>query len=155
MSKRFTKVTSSLWRSTRFNGLSDDGKLAFLFFLTCEHNCSAGAYALPDGYALSDLNWSADRYGKARAELVAAEAIAFDPNTSEYFIPGWFRHCPPMNKSHEQGILRMLSEIESPQIAEMAQSEFDAAYPIHRDPPKGSNVTHELLKQRGFGGGRA
>ena len=57
MSKRFTKVHPAIWRSQRFMGLaSNDAKLLHLYFLTSEHQNSAGAYVIPDGYVAADLS---------------------------------------------------------------------------------------------------
>jgi hypothetical protein len=53
--REFSKVSPSLWRSARFAGLSDKGKIGFVYFCTNAHVTSAGVYVLPDGYACSDL----------------------------------------------------------------------------------------------------
>jgi hypothetical protein len=133
MSKRFTKVYSALWRSARFNGLpGSDAKLAYLYLLTNDHQSSIGAYPLPDGYAMADLDWSLDRYHEARAALDEGGLIAFDANASTVYIRRWFVHSPPMNEKHAAGCQRLICELESVPIAEMVQADFDAAETVRK-----------------------
>jgi hypothetical protein len=127
-SKRFSKVYPALWRSKRFTGLSSsDCKLLYLYLLTSEHQTSAGAYAIPDGYVATDMAWDLERYREARDELVKAGLIAFDPETTEVYIERWFKHSPPMNNKHAQGIQRLIGEIESEAILLKAQEQFEVA----------------------------
>src|SRR5262245_50747384 len=125
----YSKVSPLIWRSERFMGLdSDDGRLLYLYLLTCEHQNSAGAFRLPDGYARVDLRWEQERYVKARAELVAADLIAFDTKTSVVAIQRWFQHNPPMNEKHFAGTLRLLDGLESDSIAQEVRASLTAAW---------------------------
>lgn len=157
MSKRFSKVSPAVWRSKRFNGLSgSDAKLLYLYLVTCEHQSSAGAYEMPDGYAIADLAWELPRYQQARDELIAAELIAFDDDTSTVYVRRWFKHSPPMNEKHAQGIQRIIGELESQIIAEQVQEEFDEATanrnPIDDKPNVSPALMEALNRQsRGFG----
>lgn len=128
MSGRFSKVHGrALWRSKRFLGLSDsDAKLLLFYFMTSEHQTSAGAYAIPDGYAVADLGWELKRYHKARAQLVEAELIAFDEETDTVYVERWFKHNPAQNIKHAIGIRRQIEELESEVIAAKVQTDFDA-----------------------------
>lgn len=117
----FSKISPALWQSKRFNTLpSDDGRYLYLYLLTNEHQTSAGAYRLPDGYATNDLRWEFSRYEKARQELANAELIVFDETESVVMITRWFKHNPPMSESHFIGIGRMLERLPSQMILEAA-----------------------------------
>jgi hypothetical protein len=97
----FTKVSPTLWRSCRFADLqSDDGKFLFLYLLTCAHQNSAGCFWLPDGYACNDLRWDVKRYRSASQVLIDAGFIQFDKINQVVLIERWFKHIPPMNRSH-------------------------------------------------------
>jgi hypothetical protein len=125
----YSKVSPLVWRSERFMGLqSDDGKLLYLYLLTCEHQNSAGAFRLPDGYACVDLRWEPERYVKARAELIAADLIAFDEKASVVAIRRWFQHNPPMNEKHFAGTLRLLDGLQSDSIAQEVRASLTAAW---------------------------
>jgi hypothetical protein len=100
MSKReFSKVSPALWRSGRFTGLEcSTAQVLYLYFLSCEHQNSAGCFRLPDGYACSDLGWSLETYQSARDKLITAELITVDLVTAEIYVDRWLKHNPPMNE---------------------------------------------------------
>ena len=118
----FSKISPALWQSQRFNTLpSDDGRYLYLYFLTCEHQNSAGCYRISDGYACDDLQWPQERYLKARSQLIAADLIAFDYDCLVVMICRWFKHNPPMNEKHFIGIERVLEKLPSATIQKAAQ----------------------------------
>ncbi len=125
----FSKISPSVWRSSRFKDLaSDDGRYLYLYYLTCEHQTSAGAYRLPDGYACDDLNWTLERYQAAREALQVADLIAFDDDTSVVMIRRWFKHNPPMSESHLLGIERVIERLESFSIMEAVTLNLNEAW---------------------------
>ena len=127
MSRReFSKVSPVIWRSKRFLALPDDGcRLLQLFFMTCQHQNSAGCFRLPEGYACADLpGWSVEAYRVARAHLEAAELIVHDGQTEEIFVVGWFMFNPPMNPKHAASIITRISAIESDRVREIVEYEF-------------------------------
>jgi len=124
----FNKVSPTLWQSRRFLSLpSSDGRLLFLYFLTCPHNNSAGCFWLPDDYALHDLAWEQDRYDAERQSLIAAEMVDHDAENEVVLIERWFHHNPSMNKSHRVGILRQLEKVSSDRLREKAFDALEAA----------------------------
>lgn len=128
MSKReFSKVAPIVWRSRRFLALpSDRARLLLLYYLTSQHQNSAGAYRVPEGYAISDLGWSLDDYRSARKALVDVELVFYDEETEEVYVAGWFKVCPPMNDKHASGTMSRIAEIESDTIREALEAEFTA-----------------------------
>lgn len=128
MSRReFSKVSPAVWRSKRFLALrTDRGRLLLLYYMTSQHQNSAGAYKLPEGYAISDLGWAVESYRDARTELQDAGLIYYDPETEEVYVTGWFKVCPPMNDKHASGTMARISEIESDTLREVLEAEFTA-----------------------------
>jgi hypothetical protein len=117
--REFSKISPSVWRSARFTSLpSDDARYLYLYLLSCEHQSSAGAYRLPEGYASVDLNWTTERYSVALASLVAADLVVHDASASVVMIRRWFKHNPPMSESHLTGIERVIERLESADIAD-------------------------------------
>lgn len=128
MTRLFSKVSPAVWGSGRFMQLAtNEAKLLYLYLLTNEHLNSAGAYRLKEGYALADLGWSQSDYREAMALLVEAELIAHDVGTSEVYILRWFKHNPPQNEKHSQGCQRILGQLDSERISELAFADFEDA----------------------------
>lgn len=119
--REYSKVSPVLWQSHRFNSLpSDEGRYLYLYLLTNEHQNSAGCYRLRDGTACDDLQWTKERYSKARSLLMAADLIQYDPGGSVIMITRWFKHNPPMNEDHYLGIVRILERLPSEVIVTAA-----------------------------------
>lgn len=129
MTKRdFTKVSPNVWRSNRFRKLeSSDAQLLYLYFLTCEHQNSAGCFRIPDGYACADLGWNINRYVQARDHLVTGDMVSFDADAEVIYVHRWFKHSPPMNDKHAQGTMRLISEIENDDLREKVEADFELA----------------------------
>ena len=150
--REYSKVSPKLWRSKRFRSLaSDDARLLYLFLLTCEHQTSAGCFRLPDAYAAADLGWDADRLEGARAPLIP-DMIAHDAETEECFVRRWFRHNPPTNQKHLKGVQRIISELDSDHVREVAEEELsdhierpaDADNPLDNAQPFPVHNSHLL-----------
>lgn len=138
----FSKVAPALWQSQRFLALTDEQRLLFLYFLTCEHQNSAGTYRLPDGYACTDLSWTPEKYKVARATLVEADLIIFDEKEQIVAIRRWFQHNPPMNDKHRKGVLNILQKL--PQVA--CVQEMKEALEAEVQP---ANDSADMTKSRG------
>lgn len=128
MSREFSKISPKVWRSKRFLALpSDDPRYLLLFILSSPHQTSAGYFKMPDAYGAADMSWPVDKFRASRAQLVEAGLLAFDAATDEYFLPGWFAFNKPMNASHQKAIVRLVSEIESDTVREVAEAELQPA----------------------------
>ena len=129
--RQFSKVSPAVWRSKRFTDLADPwAQLLYVYFLTCEHQNSAGCFRLPDGYASADLGWPVDAYQAARSMLVNAGLITFDAETSEIYVDRWFKHNPAMGDKHATGAGRLIGRIESDALREKVEAEFMLAEDI-------------------------
>ena len=132
----FSKVSPSVWDSTRFRELpNDEARYLYLYLLTSKHQSSAGAFGLPRGYALVDLGWEGQAFAAARDSLIAADMIQFDPATDEYRICRWFKHNPPQNAKHRIGITTTIYRLNSDLIREDALTELETLCPEPPTPP--------------------
>jgi hypothetical protein len=156
MTAKFTKVSPALWRSARFKALGDQGKLLMAYYLTCEHVSSAGAYRIPEGYALTDLGWTASDYRAARLALAAAGLIAFDEETETVYVERWFKHSPPMNPKHALGVMSVIGTIEPDEIREKVEADFSAADEARKQAaitadPKITALSQSMRRVTGYG----
>ena len=126
--RKFSMISPAIWRPGRFLALGDpNAQVLYLYFLTCEHQNSAGCFRLPDGYACADLGWQLPQYVEVRQKLVAGEMIAFDAETSTIYVERWFQHCAAMSDKHAVGIRKTISAIESDVIREKVEADFEAS----------------------------
>jgi len=126
--REFSKVCPQIWESKRFRSLADDSaRLAYLYLLTNGHQTSAGCYRLPPAYACADMGWEPDQYDAALRALLDAQLVQVDWDTSEVFIPRWFKHNPPTNEKHAKGTTRLVEKIQSDRLRELAGQELQEA----------------------------
>lgn len=131
--RKFSMVSPAIWRPGRFLSLGDPkAQVLYLYFLTCEHQNSAGCFRLPDGYASADLDWPVAQYVTVRQTLIEGEMIAFDPATSTIYVERWFHHCAAMSDKHATGIRRVISAIESDLIREKVEADFEASETLRK-----------------------
>ena len=124
----YTKVSPSIWSSSRFRGLdSVHGRYAMLYLLTNAHQNSIGCYRVTAAYACDDMGFTVAEWDSALSALEGAELIAADPETSEIFIRRWFVHNPPTNPKHLLGSRRLVDKIKSDALRALVGEELDAA----------------------------
>jgi hypothetical protein len=123
--REFSKVSPMVWRNRVFASLpSADAKLAYFYFLTCEHQNSGGSYRVLDGYAAADLGCPVSEWAAARREVEAAGLIIYDEHFSEVYIRDWFRENPITNNKHALGTERLISNLDSDKVREAAEADF-------------------------------
>lgn len=149
-------VSRTIWRSSRFGSLTAHrDKLAFFYYLTCEHMTASGCYRLPDGYAIADLGWSLEEYVKARQALQAAGLIDRDDETQEIYVERWLANNPPQNQKHATGIRNVIYGIESDVLREKVEADFLDAWqpnPLDNHPSqRGGGLTETAYFRSGRG----
>jgi hypothetical protein len=92
---RYRKIDPRIWNDEKFRALSDDGKLAFLFFLTHPHMTALGAMrgTLP-GLA-AELGWGAKRFTAAAKESIDLGIVEACDTASWIGIPNFLRYNEP------------------------------------------------------------
>jgi hypothetical protein len=122
--REFTKLNPAIFDDSRFRSVSWIEKTVYLYLMGGKHQTSAGCYKIPDGYAATDLNCDIETYAAARRALVTVGLVAFDEATSEIYILGWFIENPICNPKHAAGTERLIMQIESEVIQEVAGADF-------------------------------
>lgn len=104
----YSKIDSLFWRDQKNRKLSDDGKLLFLYLLTCPHRSSIGLYYLPEQYVASDIKWTLERVQKGFKELLQNGCVKYDKDNEIVFIKNFLRYNSFENSNQIRGALKHL-----------------------------------------------
>ncbi|RKQ70138.1 hypothetical protein [Oceanibaculum indicum] len=130
MSREFAPVSPTLWRSAKWRSLkTEDARVMFLYLITNTHVSSIGCYALPMGYAATDLRWAPERVTAALTELCDADLIGHDAREELVRVVKYLRHSPIANSKHGLGAIRVaLALPESPQKRLVCRDLLESPY---------------------------
>ncbi|MDZ7868802.1 MAG: hypothetical protein U5L02_06290 [Rheinheimera sp.] len=104
----YGKISTSIWRSKKFNGLASDSERLFYFYLhTCQHVNSVGCYSLPIGYIMADLDWTKKAAIEAIDSLSKAGLIAYDSEESLLRLVDYLKHDQFTNPKHAAGAVKI------------------------------------------------
>jgi len=103
----YGKISTSIWRSKKFKGVSDNDRLFYLYLHTCPHVNSVGCYVLPIGYIQADLGWSEKAINKCIDSLSKAYLIAYNKTEELIRIIGFVDHDPFTNEKHAKGAIKI------------------------------------------------
>ena len=108
---RYQKIYSQIWHDEKFLGLSEDGKLLFLYCLTSPHSNAIGVYVLPKMYICADLKWSEKRLGKPFKELLVKGFIGYDETVNLILIINHLKHNSIENSNQLIGAIKIFSAL--------------------------------------------
>lgn len=92
---RYRKIDPRIWNDEKFRGLSDNGKLAFLFLLTHPHMTSLGAMRATVGGLAEELGWSSEAFREAFQEALSKAMAEHDSEARMIALPNFIRYNPP------------------------------------------------------------
>lgn len=107
----YGRVHATFWSSPTIAKLSDDGKILALYLMTCSHNTIAGVFRLPDGYAMEDLKWPAERVSKGFGELFANGFAERCETTKWVRILKHLEWNPPENPNQWKAVEKVISSV--------------------------------------------
>ena len=105
---RYTRVHNHLWDDDKFKALRAEGKLAFLYLLSCKHSNIIGLYCLPSEYAQADLGMSSEMITGVFSEMLRLEMIGYDPSTKVIFVKNKLKYQPIENKNQAKAAVENL-----------------------------------------------
>lgn len=121
----FCKVSPTLWRSQKFNKLSDTDKLLYFYFLTNPHTNAVGCYYLPIQYACIDLGVDEDTLKKGIERVSESGLIEYDHLEQIILIHNWLTFNEPMNPKHGQKIISDITKIPSSHFKRLVALSFN------------------------------
>lgn len=92
MKGRYRQVVTAIWNDRKVRELPPDGKLLFIYLITCGHGHVSGLYLLPIAAAARETGLSERRI---RALLVAGEmtpVVSFDPKFGVVWVRSMLKH---------------------------------------------------------------
>lgn len=107
----FTKINELLWTDEKVKTLSDDGKILFLYVLTCQHRNILGLYLLPVPYGAFDLGWDNERFSKGLDELLNKGFIKYDFKTNILLVDNFLKYNPLENPNQVKGAIKALASL--------------------------------------------
>lgn len=91
----YRKVETFIWNDKKFNTLSSDGKLLFLFLLTHPNLTMLGAMRASSMGLAGELQWSYEQLEKALGELLLKEMVNYEYGASLIWLPNFLKYNPP------------------------------------------------------------
>ena len=149
MSRRYGQVPLNLWRLPAFKALSDQGKVAVLFFWSGPHSTSAGIGLVPDGYAVADLGWSVTQWQAARLEAEKAGFVKRDDATETVLVQNYLASNRPVNARHRAAIVNQIISIDCPELRQMAECALAEVEKPQLSAPKESPLLRTAYLDRG------
>ena len=120
--RKYGQVPLNLWRLPAFKALSDQGKVAVLFFWSGPHSTSAGIGLVPDGYAVTDLGWTETAWQAARLEAEKAGFVRRDEETETVLVQNYLANNRPVNARHRAAVVGQIASIDCDTLRELAES---------------------------------
>ena len=113
---RYQKVEVNTWNDEKFTKLSQDAKMLFLYFLTCPHSNSIGAYVAKKGYISEDLNWDTKKIKKTLPELLRNGLIKYDESLSVVVIVNYLKHNTIENPNQAKNAVKNFQSLPKTEI---------------------------------------
>lgn len=106
----YGKIKDTFWTDAKVVTWPDDAKLLALYFLSGPHRNMLGCVRVPDGYILTDFNWTKPKLDEALRCLAKTGFIVRDA-VGWTMIVNQLRHDPPLNVNHGKALIRLATEI--------------------------------------------
>ena len=112
---RYRKIDPRIWNDEKFRGMSDNGKLVFLFLLTHPHMTALGAMRATIAGLAEELGWTAEAFREAFGEALQKGMAEHDQKACLIAIPNFIRYNSPESPNVVKawvGALDLLPECE-------------------------------------------
>lgn len=147
MAARYSKVERRVWRDEKFRKLSADGRLLWLYLLTCDaHGGFPGLFLLRLSTAAEDLDWDV---AKVREELGCIEAAGMlqrDEATSVVWLPrAVAKHAEKLSPANAKGWRNAWEELPDGLVTRAAFTAAVAALRSYEDSAKAPELVRVFV----------
>lgn len=126
MAREFGRLKTVMWQRPKFHALSDDGKMLWLYLISCPHGNAIGVFVCSLGYMMSDLKWQPERLLETVSELLAKGFIQRDDTFDLIVINGWWDHNTIENPNVATGALKTFEALPPSPLVTAAFCDFSA-----------------------------
>ena len=154
---RYQNIEVKIWHDEKFISLSPDGKLLFLYILTCPHSNALGAYVLKKGYIAEDLKWSTAKVSQTLSELFRKGFVTYDETTSVVVVDKFLKHNPPGNPNQCKNLVILFYGLPKSKILlpvynhlETLSKRFRIPFETHSKPETVTETETEKEKRQGI-----
>ena len=115
----YGRVEETFWHDDKTRGLSEDGRLLYLYLLTGPHRNRLGCYVLDLQYAAADIQWVVSRVEDALGELVEIDRVAWDPENRMILVKRFLKYNTMENTNVVKGAASDLKALPDTPLFEM------------------------------------
>jgi hypothetical protein len=112
-------VNTRIWGDEKYRGLSDDGKLLFVYLITCRHCQIGGIYLLDRHYIMADLMWREKRLMKAMFEVTSTKMVMYDEPNRVVLVPNFLKYDPIQNPNQAKAAIKSLESLPNSSLIDM------------------------------------
>lgn len=91
----YRKIDTRIWNDAKFRGLSDAGKLCFIFVLTHPHLTALGAMRATVAGLAEELGWKPEAFREAFREALSKGLLKHDPKACFVWVPNFLKYNGP------------------------------------------------------------
>jgi hypothetical protein len=91
----YRKIDTRMWNDEKFCGLSDDGKLVFIFVMTHPNMTALGAMRATLPGLAAELGWLPERFREGFQEAFAKGMVEHDEKANFVALPNFLKYNPP------------------------------------------------------------
>lgn len=150
----YGRVFCAIWGSRDFRSLTEDGRALVLYLLTCPHTTMIGAFSLPVGYLVEDIQWTPERIESAFAELFRKGFATLCAKSGWVWIHKYLEWNEPDNPNQWKAARKLAAKIPSCSwLSEFHEFFERVAAAAQAENPKPSRNGSRTLSKPGTGTG--
>lgn len=92
---RYRKIDTRIWNDKKFNSLTDDAKLVFMYFLSHQHLTYIGAMRATAPGLACEMRWDAGRFKLAFDQITSLNMAKYDESCSFLWLPNFIKYNRP------------------------------------------------------------
>lgn len=136
------------WRDDKMRAASEDARHLMLYLLTSPHRNRLGVFVLDPWYATADVQWTLDRFVRARDELVEIGRIEWHDEEAVVVLVNWWKRNVLQNPAAALGGVKELADVPDGPFLAWLQGELETWGRAHYRPLVAA-VDNRVEKWRG------
>jgi hypothetical protein len=144
--RTYGKLHTAFWASKDIQVLSCDEKLLAAYLLTSQHTTITGAFRLPDGYVMADLQWPNDKVEASFKSLEENGFLVRDKISGWVFINKYLLWNEIENPNQAKAVRRLMEQMPEGNLKDRLRAAI-LTYVSHRGEDSSQTVTKQSPNQ--------